>query len=110
MTLRRRFEKTFEHVTGVREYPPDELISIPSHSELTAQLSMPLMIPVAGGKSGIESKQDMVKRGIKSPDYADALAYKYAPRRPEAEPIQALRWGTKAAPAKTPHVRVHEEL
>jgi hypothetical protein len=33
---------------------------------------------VDSGKIKIEGKQDLKKRGIKSPDYADALVYCYA--------------------------------
>jgi phage terminase large subunit len=76
--LRRRFEKTYEHVNGLATYPLDELISIPNHPMLIAQLSQPLRKFNESGKIVIESKEDMARRGIKSPDYADALVYAFA--------------------------------
>lgn len=73
--LRRRFEKTYEHVNKLAEYPLEELISIPNHAELIAQLSQPLRRFNDAGKIVIESKDEMLKRGIESPDFADTLAY-----------------------------------
>jgi len=77
--LRRRFEKTYEHTTGVAEYPEDELISIPYHDKLIAQLSSRKFEETEAGKIRAESKKKMRARGVKSPDFADALAYCYAP-------------------------------
>ena len=39
---------------------------------------MPLTQKTATGKIKIESKEDMKKRGIQSPDHADALVYSEA--------------------------------
>jgi phage terminase large subunit len=77
--LRTRFEKTFEYVAQGIEHPRDEMISIPDHTTLISQLSMPLCMTTESGKVKIESKPDMRKRGIESPDFADALAYAFAP-------------------------------
>jgi hypothetical protein len=71
--MARRFEKTFEHVSGIRQYPHEELISIPNNGELIAQLSSPKKFHTENGKIKCESKQMMIKRGIKSPDEADAV-------------------------------------
>jgi hypothetical protein len=71
--LRRRFEKTYEHVEGKAKHPPEDMISIPDHPELIAQLSWPLHCRTDTGKIKVESKADMRKRGLKSPDFADAL-------------------------------------
>ena len=84
--LRTRFEKTFAHVTHLANpndpagaaYPEEELISIPNHSELIGQLSQPLYRYTDTGKIQIESKQGMQRRGVPSPDYADALALAFA--------------------------------
>lgn len=73
--LRERFRKTYNYVNHVADYPLDELISIPNHPTLITQLSSPLGKMTNTGKTLIESKQDMLKRGISSPDFADALAY-----------------------------------
>jgi phage terminase large subunit len=77
--LARRFEKAYEFREQGIQHPPEEMISIPNHPQLIAELSMPLKEPTETGKVKLESKPDMRKRGIKSPDFADALAYAFAP-------------------------------
>jgi hypothetical protein len=71
--LRKRFERTYEHRTGIRQYPLTQLISIPNNSELKSQLSQPKI--KEGNRLGVESKQMMKTRGIPSPDDADAVVY-----------------------------------
>lgn len=88
--LRRRFEKTYEFVRQGIPHPPEELISIPNHPGLIAELSMPLTQKTATGKLKIESKEDMRARGIQSPDHADALVYSEA--GPQGD------WGDAAMP------------
>lgn len=78
--MAKRFEKTYEHVCGVAKYPHDELISIENDAELISQLSSPKKQYTPLGKIKIESKEDMLKRGIKSPDEADALAMALMPQ------------------------------
>lgn len=53
-----------------------ENIDIPNNSKLVAQLSGRKFKVTSKGKGQIqiESKEDMQKRGLKSPDYADSLA------------------------------------
>lgn len=68
-----RFEKTFEYIEEGENHPLDELISIPNHNELIAQLSQPTYHYTDTGKIQIESKESLKKRGIESPDFADAL-------------------------------------
>jgi len=80
-TLRRRFEKTHERVTQGVAHPDDECISIPNCHQLIAQLSMPLHKRLNNGKIQVESKPDMRKRGVRSPDYADALCLAFYPVR-----------------------------
>jgi hypothetical protein len=79
MTMRARFERTYEFVELEIAHDPDEMISIPNHNDLIAQLSQPLMFRTLTDKVKIESKDDMKRRGIESPDYADSLAYTFAP-------------------------------
>lgn len=79
MLLRRRFERTYEFVTEGTPHAPEDLISIPNHPDLIAQLSLPLLQSTETGKIKLESKADMRKRGVASPDFADALAYREAP-------------------------------
>lgn len=71
--LRQRFEKSFEYRNGVKHLP-DEMISIPNDQQLIAELSMPLVERTETGKIQLESKANMKKRGIKSPNRFDALA------------------------------------
>lgn len=73
--LRRRFEKTWEFVHQNVKHPVDELISIPRHEQLILELSRPLHFYTETGKIKIESKKEMRTRGVKSPDFADALVY-----------------------------------
>lgn len=77
--MRRRFEKTFEYVEMGVDHPLDELISIPNHPQLIQELSSVLHFRTESGKIQIESKQQMAKRGVKSPDYAESLMLTFAP-------------------------------
>ncbi len=78
--LRVRFEKVFEFVTLGVLHPPDEMISIPPDESLISDLSLPLSTTRETGKLQLESKADMRKRGVHSPNHADALALSYAQR------------------------------
>ncbi len=71
--------KDLNNSTDIKEMT--DLISIPDNPALIAQLSMPVFFYTETGKVQLESKQDMRKRGISSPDYADALvlAFSYTP-------------------------------
>lgn len=87
--LRQRFERTYEFVNATDEQRRDpiwqgqhraeDLISIPDHPELIAEISTPLLVRNERGKIGRESKKNMKKRGIKSPNFADALCYYFNP-------------------------------
>lgn len=72
--MRDRFRKTHDHVNKIAVHPLEELISIPSNTTLIAQLSQPLGKRSSTGKILIESKDDMRKRGVDSPDFADSLS------------------------------------
>ena len=81
--VRRRFEKTYEYRVEGIEHPLEELISLPALTvegvtELVAQISMPLADYNEAGKIRIESKKALQKRGIKSPDFAEALTLYFA--------------------------------
>ncbi len=80
-----RFEKAYEcRELGIL-HPPDQMISIPNHPQLIAQLSLPLYMRTESGKIQLESKQKMAQRGVASPDFADMLSYLFAPEPPERE-------------------------
>jgi hypothetical protein len=51
------------------------MISIPNHPLLIQQLSSVQGKHTTSGKILLQSKEDMRKDGIESPDFADALAY-----------------------------------
>ena len=72
--LRRRFERTFEVKNRQRKWSSDKLISIPNHPQLILELSQPKFEFNSGtGKIQIEKKANMKRRGIVSPNLADAL-------------------------------------
>lgn len=77
--LRTRFEKVYENSTGLaverngKLHPPEELISIPDCGPLVSQLSIPLHFRTESGRIRMESKDELRRRGIPSPDYAEAL-------------------------------------
>ncbi len=77
--LEERFRKAYDHVTEEQEHDLDELISIPNEPLLLAQLSMPIKKYTSTGKILVESKVEMKKRGIESPDYADMLMMLFHP-------------------------------
>jgi hypothetical protein len=76
----RKFKKTHEYATAGIKHPLDELISIENDGELIAQLSSPKKFVTETGKVKVESKQQMLTRGIKSPDKADALIMSQIPQ------------------------------
>lgn len=93
-SLRERFRKTYEHRSDSPEnahksYNEDEMISIPDDQVLITQLSQPTMEYSTTGKIIIESKEEMRKRGISSPDRADALVYCYADLKPKIQTVPA---------------------
>ncbi len=97
-TMRDRFQKTWEHwrllngdITG-KEYPLDELIVIhPQDYELASQLSLPTWEPTATMKIQVESKKSLARRGIKSPDHAEALSLTFAmPSRFETPDLKGM--------------------
>lgn len=76
--LSRRFEKAYEHLHGIKKYPEEEMISIDNNGQLISELSAPKKFITETGKIKCESKQFMIKRGVQSPDEADAVAYAFA--------------------------------
>jgi hypothetical protein len=92
-TARERFKKTHEmvlwllnqlepdeakHVSGAKQHPVDELAALPDDpkdvhlQKLISQLSQVKWHRRENGKILMESKEALAKRGIPSPDYADA--------------------------------------
>lgn len=84
-----RFKKTYDMVNGKKEYPVDELISISSELEhlesLRLELSRPKRDFDGTGRVKVESKKEMRKRGVESPNGADALILAFVNREPKRE-------------------------
>ena len=90
--MRQRFFKTWEVRNGIAKHPETELISIPNDDRLITQLSQPLHTFASNGKLLIESKIDMKKRGIKSPDFADALCLALAQDYKPGFAVSQVSW------------------
>lgn len=58
----------------IRDWLAGRDVTIPDDNQLVAELSSPIYKFNSSGKIKLESKEDMKKRGLKSPDRADALA------------------------------------
>jgi phage terminase large subunit len=72
--LRVRFERAYEFREQGISHPFEDMISIPNHPQLIAELSTVLVEHSETGKIQLESKKAMKNRGVKSPDFGDALA------------------------------------
>ena len=83
-TVRDRFYNTWRAIEHGDIYPEDQLISLDSEKidkeleYLKAELSRPMIVYDENGKVGVESKKDMKKRGIPSPNKADAFIMSFA--------------------------------
>ncbi|MDY6874398.1 MAG: TerL protein [Chloroflexota bacterium] len=76
--LRRRFERTYEHVNGIKQHDADKLISIPDDPALISEISQVKVETNEAGKIKIESKKSLARRGIKSPNRFEALYLRFA--------------------------------
>jgi hypothetical protein len=69
---------TFDFMQGKLDsalFDSDKAIGLVNCPELLVDLGKPMSVPSATGKMLCESKISMKKRGLESPDYADALCY-----------------------------------
>lgn len=82
-TLADRFYNTYRAAVYGDEFPVDQLISIdpdlPHLEELKFELTAPRREYDGNMRVKVESKKDMKKRGIKSPNIADALVMCFVP-------------------------------
>ncbi|NKI68948.1 PBSX family phage terminase large subunit [Collimonas pratensis] len=78
-----RFRNTFNALHNGTEFDEDELISIsadiPNLEQLIDELSTPKRDFDATGKVKVESKKDLAKREVDSPNLADAFIMAFAP-------------------------------
>lgn len=80
--VRQRFENTWLAINKGYKFTDDELISFDSKLNeldyLVAELSRPRLMYDRNDRVIVESKKDMLKRGIKSPNRADSLIMAFA--------------------------------
>ncbi|MHA2066492.1 MAG: hypothetical protein ACXABY_19140, partial [Candidatus Thorarchaeota archaeon] len=84
---RDRFLKAYEHWLWMqgdgegKEHKMEDIILLPPAHELRTQLSVVKMMHLANGKMAVETKEQLARRGIPSPDYAESLILTFAPER-----------------------------
>ena len=100
---REMFKNTYEHFlyltdptnTEAVRHELNELISIPGDHEgpdammLSGQISLVKWMTTVTGKIQIEGKDALAKRGISSPDHADALMLTFAAKTAGEQLIEA---------------------
>ncbi len=78
-----RFRNTYNAIHKGQTFGPDELIfldpTMPHLDRLIDELTMPLRDVDSAGRVKVESKQDLAKRNIASPNLADAFIMAFAP-------------------------------
>ncbi len=78
-----RFRNTHDAIRNGTSYPADQLISIasgmPMLEKLKTELSTPRRDFDANGRVKVESKKDLAKRDVPSPNIADAFVMCFAP-------------------------------
>jgi hypothetical protein len=72
-----------------REWFQDRSCSMPQDDALIAELTSPTYTFASTGKMLVESKADMQKRGLRSPDLADAFLLTFACR--ESRKVERYR-------------------
>jgi len=75
-----------------REWLEEKDCRLPADEKLKAELSTPRYSFTSSGKIKIESKDEMRKRGLGSPDIADALCLTFAASSGGVGSIKAMRW------------------
>ena len=83
--IRDRFHKTYRAVELGEDIPHEELISLSSNMkylhDLVLELSRPKRDTDNVGRVKVESKKEMKKRGVPSPNLADALIMCFQPKK-----------------------------
>ena len=87
-----RFRNTYNHVHNGEEFAADELISIdaglPNLGKLVKELSTPRRDFDSNGRVKVESKIDLARREVDSPNMADAFIMAFA----DVQATKALAW------------------
>lgn len=80
-----RFRNTYNAIVNGEKFDPEDLISIssdmPGLQNLVMELSTPRRDFAKDGRVKVESKEDLSKRDVKSPNDADAFVMAYAPKK-----------------------------
>lgn len=75
-----------------REWLEDRDCKLPKNDKLASELTTPRYSFTSSGKTKIESKDEMRKRGQGSPDIADALCLTFAASSGSPSQMQAWQW------------------
>lgn len=82
-TVADRFRNTYDAINSGQKFDPDDLIAIDSRcghlEQLIDELSTPRREFDKAGRVKVERKEDLAKRGIASPNLADAFIMAYSP-------------------------------
>lgn len=78
---------------NVREAAEARKLILPNDEDLKGELTTPRMKFLPNGKLQLESKGDMKKRGLPSPDRADALCLSFAYESSVAAGLKGTTWG-----------------
>ena len=80
-----RFRNTYNAIVNGEKFEPEDLISIssdmPGLQNLVLELSTPRRDFAKDGRVKVESKEDLAKRNVDSPNDADAFVMAYAPKK-----------------------------
>jgi hypothetical protein len=79
---------------AVREWLEDRDCSLPDDEELASELSKPRFSFQSNGKLKVESKDEMKRRGMNSPDVADALCLTFSSRASLAKSGSRYKWNS----------------
>lgn len=74
----KHYNKRVEMWCDMRDWLSSGGVSIPNNSELVVDLTAPQYFFNSNGQRQLEKKEDMRKRGVKSPDIGDGLAMTFA--------------------------------
>lgn len=84
-TIADRFRNTYNAIVNGEKFEPEDLISIssdmPGLQNLVLELSTPRRDFAKDGRVKVESKEDLAKRDVNSPNDADAFVMAYAPKK-----------------------------
>lgn len=96
--LRDRFHNTYLAVMQDREFEEDEIISLDSEgcgqllTKLKSELSRPRVSYDKNGKVKVESKEEMKKRELPSPNIADAVVMGFVPMETDTGNAGTFDW------------------